>query len=587
MRRGGAAVAAAVVVLLGAAEAGAENTIYTYAGTGAASTTGDGGPAVSATLNQPSALAFGADGSLYVAELGGNVIRKIDVGGTIQAFAGTGSASHTGDGGSASAAAIFNPRDIAFAPDGQTMYIAETGGNTIRRIAADGTITTVVGTGSAGQTGDFGAANAATLSGPQGIGVAANGDLYIADTGVAGPPIIPGNKIRLVTAGANQLIDGADVITTFAGTGGAANNTGDLGPALLATLAVPSDVLPMADGTVMIADPGNTRLRYVDTAGIVRPYSLNGTYTAANIAGDGGPVANAAIVPTGQLISDGAGGVLITESARHRIRRVTASGVVSTIAGNNVTCATTDLCGDYGAAELAGIASPLGVAGSPTGRLYIAEGNRIRVRVYAPGSGGPQGPAGPAGLTGAPGGAGADGAVGAAGSTGAAGAAGQAGAAGAAGPNGPPGPNGADGADGRPGRAGANGANGINGTTGSDGASGAAGSQGEAGPDGPKGESGDPLALIGGTPLVVALPASRIVRRGGRIILRLYVSTGSSIGASAVKDGYVISRSRTFLRAGLKQLDLGRLDAGRYRIVVNAGADGGRTSTDRATLVVR
>ena len=88
-------------------------------------------------------------------------------------------------------------------------------------------------------------------------------------------------------------------------------------------------------------------------------------------------------------------------------------------------------------------------------------------------------------------------------------------------------------------------------------------------------------------PLVVALPASRIVRRGGRIILRLYVSTGSSIGASAVKDGYVISRSRTFLRAGLKQLDLGRLDAGRYRIVVNAGADGGRTSTDRATLVVR
>jgi hypothetical protein len=105
--------------------------------------------------------------------------------------------------------------------------------------------------------------------------------------------------------------------------------------------------------------------------------------------------------------------------------------------------------------------------------------------------------------------------------------------------------------------------------------------------DGPQGASGDPLAFIGGTPLVIALPASRIVKHRGRVLLRIYVSKGTSIAARVVKNGYVISTRRVFVRAGLKQLDLGRLGRDRYRIVVTATDGRGHSSADRATLIVR
>lgn len=571
--------------LAGAAPAAGESPIYTYAGTGIASTTGDGGPAASATLNQPAGLEIAADGSLLVAELGGNVIRRITPVGTIQTLAGDGSATHSGDGGPATAAGIFAPRDIALSPDKSVLYVLETQGNTVRRInLAAGTITTVVGTGTPGVTGDFGPAGSALLgAGAQGMGVAANGDLYIADTA--------NNKVRVVAAGANHLIDAGDIITTFAGTG-IAGHGGDQSAAVAATLFRPTDVRPMTDGSVIIGDGYQNNndaqvLRLVTTDGIIRFYSRFGSAASGlTVAGDGGPVSTAPVSSDAEIAFDGAGGLIVVENPRNRVRRVTVTGnttVVSTLAGSGNICPLTDLCGDYGPAISAPLNAPIGVAGSPTGRLYISEGNRIRVRVYAPGAGGPQGPAGPAGVTGAPGTQGPDGAGGPVGTTGQAGASGAAGAPGAQGPAGARGP---DGTNGHPGRTGATGPNGYNGADGGDGAPGELGLGGEPGADGPKGEDGDPFAQIGGMPLVVALPASQILRRRGRVILRIYVSTGTAIAGRAVTDGHAIARTRTFLRAGLKQLDLGRLAPGRYRIIVEARS-GSRSSSDRATLFVR
>jgi len=583
-------------LLAGAAPAAGESPIYTYAGTGVASTTGDGGPAVSATLNQPAGLEIAADGSLLVAETAGNVIRRITPVGTIQTLAGDGSATHSGDGGPATAAGIFAPRDIALAPDKSVLYVLETLGATVRRInLVSGVITTVVGTGTPGATGDYGPAGSATLGitgplSPQGIGIAANGDLYIADTA--------NNKVRVVAAGANHVIDASDIITTFAGTG-AAGHGGDQGAAVIATLFRPADVLPMADDTVIIADgyqSGNDAqlLRSVGSDGVIRYYSKFGPGAAGVLpAGDGGSVSAATINVEGLLAADGSGGLIAAENVRNRIRRVAVSGPatrVSTLAGSGFgpgaggACQLTDLCGDYGPAINAPLNAPIGVAGSPTGRLYISEGNRIRVRVYAPGAGGPQGPAGPAGPGGVPGPQGPDGAAGAGGATGGIGPAGTAGPSGSQGAGGA---RGADGPNGSPGRTGATGPNGPNGAAGADGAPGAPGAAGERGADGTKGQAGDPFAQTGGAPLVVALPAARVVRRAGsRITLRLYVSTGTTIAGRVVTDGHAITSRRTFLRAGLKQLDLGRLAPGRYRIVVEARS-GARSSSDRATLFVR
>lgn len=581
-----------------AAVASAENVIRTYAGTGATGSAGDGGPATMATLNQPAGLAIRpADSSLIIAESAGNVIRAIDLAGTITTLAGTGAGSTSGDGGVATAAGIFGPRDVEYAPapNAGVLYIAETGGNRIRRVTAGGVISTVVGTGSASSGPDFGQASLTAINAPGGISVAPNGNLYIAETG--------GHKIRVVVAGSNGLIDATDPITTVAGTGTAGAGADGL-QATSAAISSPSDVLALADGSFWISDSGNLRVRHVDPNGVIRFVSGANVNSGATLNGDGGPASLANVSAYGTIIGDGAGGVLLTETSRNRVRRIAANatpanGIVSTVAGAGVGCTLTDLCGDGGAGELAAmtyvtptipapqIYGPNGAIIASGGRTYISDGNRIRVRIDVPGAGGPQGPAGPAGPQGVPGDAGPDGAAGASGSSGAAG---SAGAAGATGPNGDDGDDGSDGPNGpagRPGRAGSNGPSGQNGQNGIDGFSGGTGPLGATGADGPKGESGDPLAFIGGTPLVIALPASRIVRRHGRVILRIYVSTGSSIAGSAVKDGHVISRKRTFLRAGLKQLDLGRLEPGRYRIVVNAAASGGRSSTDRATLIVR
>jgi serine/threonine-protein kinase len=158
-----------------------DGTITTVAGTGKAGFSGDDGPATGARLSWPSGIAVALDGTLYIADTDNNRIRRVDTDGTITTVAGTGEAAFTVDHIAATDAALNGPNAVALDPDG-TLHIADTDNNRIRRVETDGTITTVAGNGEEGYHGDGGPATKASLAAPQGIAFAHDGTLYIADT---------------------------------------------------------------------------------------------------------------------------------------------------------------------------------------------------------------------------------------------------------------------------------------------------------------------------------------------------------------------------------------------------------------------
>lgn len=159
-------------------------TISTAVGGGAG---GDGGPADQAQLGRPSDIAFGPDGSLYIADNYTNSIRRVSLDGIITTVAGVGgwgydAGGYSGDGGPADQAQLNRPSSIAFSPDG-SLYISDTGNSRVRRVAPNGIITTVAGTGERGYSGDGGPADQAKLSAPAGVAIAPDGSLYFADAG--------------------------------------------------------------------------------------------------------------------------------------------------------------------------------------------------------------------------------------------------------------------------------------------------------------------------------------------------------------------------------------------------------------------
>ena len=158
-----------------------DGTISTIAGGGNPSDgVGDGGSALAAKFGFPHELAYGADGSIFVSDDTGNRVRRVAPDGTISTFAGTGTASSTGDGGLATAATVRSPRGLVQGPDG-SLYIADAGGHRIRRVRPDGRIETIAGTGTAGFSGDGGPAISARLNSPHTLSMAADGSLYLSD----------------------------------------------------------------------------------------------------------------------------------------------------------------------------------------------------------------------------------------------------------------------------------------------------------------------------------------------------------------------------------------------------------------------
>ena len=227
---------------------GADGTIQTVAGGGDPDRLGDDGPATQASLSNPRGIALVADGTLYVADAGHERVRRVTPDGRITTAAGGGSGG-LGDGGRAVAARLDLPLDVAL-DDLGTLYIADAGQRRVRAVPADGTIATVAGNGGAGSSGDGGAATAAAIGQPHGVGVGADGSVYIADRAH--------HRVRRV--------DRDGTISSFAGSGdnGEAfdfDENGDGGAPLGARLSFPQDVAVAPDGAVYIADGGQGRVR--------------------------------------------------------------------------------------------------------------------------------------------------------------------------------------------------------------------------------------------------------------------------------------------------------------------------------------
>jgi streptogramin lyase len=191
-----------VLVLASVCE-GAQRQIATFAGTGEKGYSGDGGPAAQAKLNNPFGVVKGPDGAIYVCDMGNHAIRRIGANGIITTVAGTGKAGYSGDGRRADKAELNEPYEVRFDKSGN-MYFVEMRNHIVRRIdAKTQVITTVAGTGKAGFSGDGGPARAAMLNQPHSIQFDPRGDLYICD--------ILNHRIRRV--------DASGKIFTFGGTG--------------------------------------------------------------------------------------------------------------------------------------------------------------------------------------------------------------------------------------------------------------------------------------------------------------------------------------------------------------------------------
>ena len=290
-----------LVLLTPVAVPAADWTISTFAGTGVPGSTGDGGPATAAQVNDPYGLVRGPDGALWFCEHSGNRIRRIAPDGTITTIAGTGLKGYTGDGGPAAQATLDSPHSIQFGPDG-TLYICDVANHVIRAVDPHtGLIRTLAGTGKPGPTPDGAPISGTPLNNPRSLDVDRDGNLW------------------LVTREGNQVLKldlKAGVIRHIAGTG-AAGFTGNGGPAKLATLSGPKGIALDAAGNAWLADTESHTVRMINaTTGHIELIAGTG---AKGDGPDGDPLTCAMNRPHGVFV-DTDGSVFIGDSEAQRIR---------------------------------------------------------------------------------------------------------------------------------------------------------------------------------------------------------------------------------------------------------------------------
>jgi len=290
-----------------------KGVIATVAGNGNCGYSGDNGPATSAALYYPSAVAVDASGNLYIADTANNRIREV-AGGVITTVAGNGygacapwpscSGGFTGDNGSATSAELYSPNGVAVDSSGN-IFISDTYNNRIREVS-NGIITTIVGTGIGAYGGDGGLATNAKLYGPEAVAVDASGALYIADTG--------NNRVRKVQNG---------TITNVAGNG-TQGYIGDGGNAINAEMYYPEGVAVDSAGNLFISDTGNNRIRKV-TKLIISTIAGSGPSGGANggYSGDNGVATNAELYAPVCIGVDATGNVYIADSDNFRVRELT------------------------------------------------------------------------------------------------------------------------------------------------------------------------------------------------------------------------------------------------------------------------
>ncbi len=336
----------------------------------------DGGQALAASLIQPEGIATDRAGNVYVADAADNRVRKIATDGSIQTVAGTGVAGFAGDGGPASAALLDQPYGLALDQTGN-LYIADLGNARVRKVGIDGSIQTVAGGGAlpAASTGQGGPAISAQLSQPRNVALDASGSLYISDFGA--------NQVYQVSNG---------ILTLLAGTG-TAGFSGVGTSALLAELNAPAGLAVDQTGALYIADSGNNRVRKVYNGVIITVFNTPAP-TGVAVDSTGLPYIAAAgyfgtvvqqingIASARDVTLDAASDLYFTSGGF--VMEIPSGGNVTTIAGSGTS---PYFGGDGGAATSAQLHSPSGIAVDSAGNWYIADtaNNRIRMVTAAGG----------------------------------------------------------------------------------------------------------------------------------------------------------------------------------------------------------
>lgn len=332
--------------------------VRTIAGTGENRSFGDGGPATQAGVAEPYGLVIGPDGGLYVCEIAGHVIRRIDLDdGTIRTVVGTGESGNDGDGGPALQARIDQPYEVRFDGDGD-LYFVDMTQNVVRRVDAQTqVITTIAGNGTAGFSGDGGPAVEARLKQPHSICLDDGGHLYICDIG--------NHRIRIVDL-ATGLID------TFAGTG-ERGRTPDGAPLAGTPLNGPRALDYDGDHSLYLAlREGNAVYRIDLDAGTLHHIAGNGE---KGFDGDGRNARRARLSGPKGIAVGPSGDIYIADTESHTIRYMATERFINTLVGNGRQGDGPD--GDPSQCRLS---RPHGVCVGPDGTVYIGDSENHRVR---------------------------------------------------------------------------------------------------------------------------------------------------------------------------------------------------------------
>ena len=307
-------------------------------------------------------------GNIYFASSRLNTVLRLDPSGVVTPIAGNSSVSFAGDGGPATNARL-NLRGALYshhyggpgglAVDGEgNLFIADSGNHRIRRVSPEGIIATVAGTGEPGFSGDDGPAVSAKLNSPWGIAADRSGNIYVADNS---------NRVRKVSS--------SGIITTIAGNG-SYGFSGDGGPATSAELNGAIGVALDLAGNLYVSDHSNNRIRKVSPSGMITTFAGDGT---RGFSGDGGPAASAQLTRPWGVAVDNAGNLFIADYFNHRIRRVSSSGTITTVAGSGVP-GFQGVSGDGGSATSADLRMPTFVAVDGRGNLLITDNDNERIR---------------------------------------------------------------------------------------------------------------------------------------------------------------------------------------------------------------